>query len=306
VTVLAGGVGGAKMARAFRSVLNPGSLTVVVNVGDNTERYGVHIAADPDTVLYTLADVVGPHGWGREGDTFGVMQELAEIGVDTSMALGDKDMATCAYRTARLRSGDSLSAITGDLATAYGIDDMTLTVATDDPIETHLLTVEGEWLDFQTYFVDRHHSDSISAVAYHGSPEATPAPGVIEAIESADVVVIAPSNPPLSIWPILAVQGITDAVRQHPWVAAVSPLFGGLPLKGPADRVMAGVGLGPGTAGVLEAYSGLIGTLFVDLSDRADEALGPAAGVEVVAADTRLDGEYGSDFAEFLLTRMTP
>jgi LPPG:FO 2-phospho-L-lactate transferase len=281
-------------------------LTVVVNVGDNTERYGVHIAADPDTVLYTLADVAGPQGWGRSDDTFVVMQELGFLGVDTTMSLGDRDMAVCAYRTARLRSGDRLSAITKDLATSFGLDDLTLTVATDDPLETYVQTTGAEWLDFQTYFVDRHHADEVEAIAYHGSATAQPAPGVVHAIESADLVVIAPSNPPLSIWPILAVDGIEAAVRSHPTVAAVSPLFGGAPLKGPADAVMAGLGLRPGTAGILDAYDGLIGTLFIDEGDQRDVPLGMDFDVEVVATDTRLDDEYGSVFARFLVDHIAP
>ena len=294
------------MAQALRSVLNPGSLTVVVNVGDNTERYGVHIAADPDTVLYTLAGSVGPHGWGRADDTFEVMRAMASLGVETSMALGDRDMAVCLYRTDALRSGEPLSSVTHKLASLFGLDDLALTVATDDPLETHIQTSSGEWLDFQTYFIDRHHSDAVTAVAYHGAATARPAPGVIEAIDAADVVVIAPSNPPLSIWPILAIDGIEGAVASHPKVAAVSPLFGGTPLKGPAHGVMAGLGLPSGTEGVLKAYEGLIHTLFIDEADRNDISLGAGYGVEVVTADTRLTGSYGSVFASRLLDHMAP
>jgi LPPG:FO 2-phospho-L-lactate transferase len=306
VTLLAGGVGGAKMARALRSVLNPGLLTVVVNVGDNTQRYGVHIAADPDTVLYTLSDSVGPNGWGRADDTFAVMDELTKLGVDTSMSLGDKDMALCALRASRLATGEPLSSITSDLADRFGLVDLTLLPATDDPLETFVQTEKGEWLDFQTYFVDRHHSDGVTALAYHGSPTASPAPGVIEAIEAADLLVIAPSNPPLSIWPILAVGGIEAAVRVHPQSVAVSPLFGGKPLKGPADAVMNGVGLPSGTEGVLEAYSGLIQTLFIDHGDAGDASLGTAHNVQVVAANTRLDHDGGPAFATTLLNEMKP
>jgi LPPG:FO 2-phospho-L-lactate transferase len=304
VTLLAGGVGGAKMARALRSVLNPGLLTVVINVGDNTERYGVHIAADPDTVLYTLSGTVGPNGWGRADDTFGVMEELDKLGVDTSMALGDKDMALCAHRASRLAVGEPLSSITSDLAGRFGLDDLTLLPATDDHLETYIETDSGEWLDFQTYFVDRHHSDGVTAVAYHGSPDATPAPGVVEAIEGADVLVIAPSNPPLSIWPILAVDEIDAAVRAHPQSVAVSPLFGGKPLKGPADAVMSGIGLPRGTEGVLAAYSGLIQTLFIDRGDADDTSLGEPHSVHVIATDTRLDDDGGPAFALTLLNEV--
>ncbi len=292
------------MARALRSVLEPGQLTVVINVGDNTERYGVHIAADPDTVLYTLSGTVGPNGWGRANDTFAVMEELHLLGVDTSLKLGDKDLALCGHRASRLARGESLSSITADLAGRFGLDDVALVPASDDPIETHLQVEDGSWLDFQTYFVDRGHADPVSAIAYHGAVEAEPAPGVIEAIDASDIVVIAPSNPPLSIWPILAIDPIAARIAAHPRVAAVSPLFAGKPVKGPADAVMAGIGLSAGTEGILAAYEGLIDVLFIDLGDRADVKLGTKLETEVVAANTWLDEDNGPHFAATLLEYM--
>lgn len=292
------------MARALRSVLEPSQLTVVVNVGDNTERYGVHIAADPDTVLYTLAGVVGPYGWGRANDTFAVMDELQVLGVDTSMMLGDKDLALCGYRASRLAHGEPLSVITADLAERFGLDDVTLVPASDDPIETHVQVEDGSWLDFQTYFVDRRHEDTLTAIAYHGAIKAVPAPGVIEAIDASDIVVIAPSNPPLSIWPILAIDPIAARVEAHPRVVAVSPLFAGKPVKGPADAVMAGIGLGAGTRGILAAYDGLIDVLFIDAGDRADVILGANSDTDVVAANTWLDEDNGPRFAATLLEYM--
>jgi LPPG:FO 2-phospho-L-lactate transferase len=293
VTLLAGGVGGAKMALALRGVLDPGSLTVVVNVGDDTERYGVHVSADPDTVLYTLAGVVGPPGWGRAGDTSAVMAELARHGIDTPFMLGDVDLGLCLARTMMLRSGMPLSVVTERLSASFGLTDVRIIPASDDDVRTWVQIDDGSWIDFQSYFVDRGHADSVRAVAYHGSVDAQPAPGVIEAIESADVLVVAPSNPPLSIWPILAVDAIDEAVATHPRRIAVSPLFGGAPLKGPADEVMIGVGLPPGTAGVLEAYRGRIDALVVDESDEADTALGTQFGVDVITAPTRIDGGGG-------------
>jgi LPPG:FO 2-phospho-L-lactate transferase len=301
VALLAGGVGGAKMARALRSVLQPGMLSIVVNVGDNAERHGVHVAADPDTVLYTLSDQVGPHGWGRADDTFHVMNEMSKLGGDTSFTLGDKDFALCGLRASRLAKGEPLSSITADFAIEFGLDDVSLLPASDDPVETYIQTTDGDWLDFQTYFVDRHHADSVAALAFHGSTTATPAPGVLESITGADVVVIAPSNPPLSIWPILAIDGVDNAVREHQNVVAVSPLFGGTPLKGPADTVMSGIGLSPGTRGILESYDGLLGTLFIDISDADDVAFGVEHGVRVIPADTRLAGRQGTQLATMLL-----
>ena len=278
------------MARALGAVLDPGHLTVVVNVGDDTERYGVHVAADPDTVLYTLAGVVGPRGWGRDGDTTKVMGALSDLGVDTTFALGDTDLALCLVRTELLASGMPLSEVTSLLAARLGVRDITVLPATDDPLRTWVQIVGGDWLAFQEYFVDRRHADEVTAVAYHGAPSAVPAPGVVDAISSADTVVIAPSNPPLSIWPILSIDGIRDAVQRHPRTVAVSPLFGGAALKGPAAEVMAGVGLARGTRGILEAYEGLIDTLYVDQGDAADIPLGDDVGVTIIAADTMLTG----------------
>lgn len=289
------------MARALRSVLDPGQLTVVANVGDDTERYSVRVSPDPDTVLYTLANVEGPHGWGRRDDTFTAMEELANLGVDTSFALGDRDLAVCLYRTQLLANGVPLSAVTTRLAGAFSIG-CELLPATDDPLETFVQIEDGSWLSFQEYFVDRRHVDAVRSVAYHGAPRASPAPGVIEAISGADTLVIAPSNPPLSIWPILAIDSIRAAVLTHPHRVGVSPLFGGSPLKGPADEVMAGVGLSRGTRGVLEAYDGLIDVLYVDEADSRDVPIGDGFDVAVVPGDTRLTGEdHGAAFASEIL-----
>jgi len=295
------------MARALRSVVDPGFLTVVVNVGDDTERYGVHVSADPDTVLYTLADEVGPHGWGRANDTFVSMDELTELGFDTSFRLGDKDLALCLARTTLLEGGMPLSDVTAVLARRFGIDDLTLLPATNDALRTWLQTDADEWIDFQEYFVARQHADEVSAIAYHGAAEAVPSPGVVDAIAASDTLVIAPSNPPLSIWPILAIDAIRDAVQTHGRTVAVSPLFGGQPLKGPADRVMSGIGLPGGNRGVLAAYDGLIETLLVDAADSDDINLGDEFDVEVVATDTRLTpDDRGSTLAALILREAGP
>lgn len=302
VALLAGGVGGARMARALRAVVEPGLLSVIINVGDDSERYGVHVSADPDTVLYTLANKVGPHGWGRSNDTTRVMDALTDLGYDTSFTLGDKDLAVCMARTDALRRGERLSEVTADLADRLGVTDVNFLPATDDPLRTWVQTGSGDWLAFQEYFVDRGHEDDVAALAFHGSESADPAPGVVEAISGADTVVIAPSNPPLSIWPILAIDEITEAVRSHPNVATVSPLFGGTPLKGPADRVMLGVGLSGGTLGILEAYRGLMDRLYIDDADAADTTLGNDFSVQVIPADTNLTGpDLGVSLASAIL-----
>jgi LPPG:FO 2-phospho-L-lactate transferase len=287
------------MARGLARVLGADELTVIVNVGDDDVIHGVHVSADLDTVVYTLADIEGPHGWGVADDTFTTMDRLAELGEDTTFRLGDRDLATCLARSTALGRDEPLSEITTRIRTSLGVMHTVLPV-TDDRLRTRLFTVDGDWLAFQEYFVIRRHRDEIIKLEYEGAATATPAPGVLDAIAGADTVIIAPSNPPLSIHPILAVPGVRDAVAAADHVAAVSPLFGGRALKGPADRIMASLGLPPGTAGVLTAYDGLIDTLVIDDEDTADVAL--TADVAIVTTDTRIaDPEAAARFATWLL-----
>lgn len=291
VVELSGGVGGARLARGF-AALPEVDLTVVVNVGDDETVHGLHVSADIDTVLYTLAGIEGPEGWGRSGDTFTVNEELARFGVDNRFRLGDRDLALIVRRTADLKDGRRLSEITSDLARSLGID-ASVIPATDEPLRTHVLLDTG-WTAFQEYFVIRQNRDAVREVEYRGADASEPAPGVLEAIARADLLAIAPSNPPLSIWPILAVPGVRDAVADHPRVVGVSPLFGGKALKGPADRVMATLGLPPGNQGVADAYHGLLDLLVVDIGD-ADDVV---TGTEVAALDTRITTrEAASRFA---------
>lgn len=298
VTLLSGGVGGARAARGFASVLEAADLTVIVNVGDDERIHGVHVSADLDTVVYTMAGVEGPEGWGRADETFTVMDALERLGVDTTFRLGDVDLATCLARTQALDSGESLSAITDRMARALGVHHRVLP-ATDDRLRTKV-RIGDEWIPFQEYFVIRGNRDEVAELEFDGADEAKPAPGVIEAIEAADLVVIAPSNPPLSIWPILAIREIHDAVLAAPRVVAVSPLFGGKALKGPADRVMASLGLPADTAGILTAYRALLSDLIVDVDD-ADEEI-DSGEVEIHAMDTRIaDPDAGARFAAEVL-----
>jgi len=293
------------MARALLGTVTADRLTVVVNVGDDDSIYGAYVSADLDTIVYTLAGIEGPHGWGRANDTFAVMQELTSSGVDTSFRLGDKDLATCLRRTAALESGVPLSAITGEIARSFDIQ-ATVLPATDDPLRTRVQVEGGSWLSFQEYFVGRHHQDTVAGLDYHGAEACHPAPGVLKSIERADLVVIAPSNPPLSIWPILAIPGIHAAVASAACVAAISPLFGGTALKGPADKVMSSLGMPPGTAGVLQAYEGLLTALVIDNADAADQHLSTDR-TTILAADTRIaDAAAGRRFAAWLLDTMLP
>ena len=301
LAVLCGGVGGARAARALASVVPDTHLTVIGNVGDDEVRYGVHVSADIDTIVYTLAGVQGPHGWGIAGDTFAVMDQLAMLGEDTTFRLGDRDLANCLRRTVRLAAGDPLSTTIAEGAAALGVT-VPVLPATDDRLRTEIITTDEERLAFQDYFVIRGHRDEVAGLDFVGSEDATPAPGVVEAIESADVIVIAPSNPPLSIWPILAVGDISGAVARHDRVVAISPLFGGAPLKGPADRVLASLGFAPGNEGVATAYSRLLSDFVIDVGDTADIELLAVPGLAVHALDTRMgEPDAGKRFAAALL-----
>lgn len=271
VVLLAGGVGGARAARSLRTCLSTEQLAVIGNVGDDDLIYGVPVSPDLDTVIYTLSGVEGPEGWGIRGDTFTLMDRLAALGVDTTFRLGDRDLATCLLRAEAFDNGRTLSQATVAIRAAFGVETQVIP-ATDDPVRTRIETTDGEWLSFQEYFVERGHRDEVAAMDFSGAASAEPAPGVIEAIDASDVVVIAPSNPALSVHPTLAVDEIARAVRQHPRVVAISPLFGGRALKGPADRVLASLGYPPGNAGVLAAYDGIVNELVIDRGDAEDVA----------------------------------
>lgn len=285
VTILSGGVGGARFARGFEEIRRV-ATRVIVNVGDDAITHGLPISPDLDTVLYTLAGIEGPRGWGRASDTFVANEELARFGVDNTFLLGDRDLALKIARLAALERGDSLSSFTRLAATRLGIASTILPV-TDDEVRTEIKLESGEWISFQDYFVARGHQDPICDVRFAGADAASPASGVIDAIEAAEVLIIGPSNPPLSIWPILAVPGVRESVMRHPRTIAVSPLIGGKAVKGPAVEVMAGLGLPAGNMGVLAAYSELIHALIIDESD-GEPGLSQVAGVELIQASTQI------------------
>lgn len=284
LVLLSGGVGGARLARGLAAVPEV-DLTVVVNVGDDDRVYGLEVSPDLDTVIYTMAGREGPHGWGLAGDSFAMMSALEALPFDTSFRIGDRDAATNLFRTDRIAAGWSLTWVTTAIASAFGIG-ATVLPATDDPVRTKLMIPGGEWLPFQEYFVTRSHVDEVVDIRFEGAPGAKPAPGVIEAITAANAVVIGPSNPILSIWPILAIPGIAEALSQVPKVIGVSPLVGGTALKGPAHRVLTSLGFLPGNAGVAEAYDGALTDLFVDRSDSIDERRIRVPRIRV--ADTRI------------------
>jgi LPPG:FO 2-phospho-L-lactate transferase len=282
VVELSGGVGGARLARGLAALTNV-DLTVVVNVGDDASNHGLYICPDLDTVVYSLAGIEGPMGWGRAGDTFHLNEELARFRVDNTLQLGDRDLALKLFRTFSIDRGGSLSSVTDEVTRSFGVATR-VTPVTDDVLRTMVRVADG-WLTFQDYFVTRRHEDEVLELRYQGADEARPAPGVIEAISEADLVVIGPSNPPLSIWPMLAVKEVREAVLTHPSVTAVSPLIGGKAIKGPADRVMMSLGLPAGSEGVARAYEGLIDRLVIDKAD-GDDATSMEDDIEILISET--------------------
>ena len=267
VAVLSGGVGGARFVRGLVDAVDPSGVTVIGNVGDDLEVLGLHVSPDLDSILYALADLNDEErGWGRAGETWNALEAAAELGGDAWFQLGDRDLGLHLVRTEALRRGEPLSAATAGLAKALGIEARILP-ATDDRLRTWVQTDAGE-LEFQDWFVRRGHKDEVVGVRYEGADNASPAPGVLEAIADADLILIAPSNPFVSIGPVLAVQEIRAAItnRRVPSVA-VSPLIGGKAVKGPADRMLNRLAGGTGPAQVASCYKGLIDALVYDESD---------------------------------------
>jgi LPPG:FO 2-phospho-L-lactate transferase len=265
VALLSGGVGGARFARGLVAAAGAGNVTVVGNVGDDLEVLGMSVSPDLDSILYALAGLNDEErGWGRAGETWEALETVSALGGEDWFRLGDRDLGLHLVRTQALRDGAPLSAVTAQLATALGIDAAVLP-ATDDRLRTWIDTPAGSF-PFQEWFVARGHRDEVDAVRFEG--EAGPAPGVLEAIEGADAILIAPSNPYVSIWPILAVGAIRDALeRRRVAAVAVSPLVGGRAVKGPADRMLARMAGGTTPEHVAGCYTGLIDALVVDESD---------------------------------------
>jgi len=290
IVALAGGVGAARFLAGLVRVIAPQKLLVIGNTGDDAEIHGLEISPDLDTVVYTLAGLADPvRGWGLEGDTFRCLQALGRLGAETWFQLGDRDLATHLYRTERLRQGATLTEVTGEIAGALGVRARVVPMS-DQPVRTRLETRRGS-LDFQTYFVRRRARDAVLGVRLAGVEEARPAPGVLEAVAEARAVVVCPSNPILSIGPILAVPGIREALRNtRAPVAAISPIVGGRALKGPAARMMKSMGLRPSALQVAELYRDF---LDVFVLDRLDESLAPrieALGMRAVVTNTIMTG----------------
>jgi LPPG:FO 2-phospho-L-lactate transferase len=271
VVVLAGGFGGARFLRGVVEVVRPEDVTAVVNVGDDVDVLGVYVSPDIDSVLYALAGLADEErGWGRADETWHALETVAALGGTTWFRLGDRDLGLHLVRTEALRAGEPLSSVTRRIAARLGVRASVLP-ATDARVRTRLTTPSGEF-EFQEWFVARGHRDEVDAVHHDGAGDATPAPGFLEALAAADAILIAPSNPYVSIGPILAVPEIRAGLEQRrvPCVA-VSPLIGGRAVRGPADRMLARLAGGTTPAHVASCYAGLIDALVVDETDDASD-----------------------------------
>jgi LPPG:FO 2-phospho-L-lactate transferase len=263
VVVLAGGTGGARLARGMLDVTGPDALAVVANTGDDVEIYGAHVSPDPDLVAFWLADLIDERGWGLEGDTFRVMDALRALGVDVWFNLGDRDLALGIERRRRLEAGDDLVAVHGDLIARLGVHGRVLPMS-GDPVRTHVKAA-GRWWPLQEFLIGRRGEGPIEGVRFDGVDGARPAAAVLEAIEDAEAIVIGPSNPILSIGPILALPGMREALAQAAApVVAVSPVVGGEIVKGPTGACMEWAGRECSAQGVAAVYEGVIDGIVAD------------------------------------------
>lgn len=284
VVALAGGVGGAKLADGLASCLKPDELTVVVNTGDDFRHLGLHVSPDLDTVIYTLAGVANDEtGWGRADESWAFMQALERLGGETWFRLGDRDLATHVERTRRLAAGEPLSSIAQDYCRRLGVGCRVLPMS-DDAVRTRVHSTEGD-LPFQEYFVRLRCQPVVTGFAFEGAEAAAPAPGVLEALRQADRVIVCPSNPWVSIDPILAVPGVRAALQVKP-VCAVSPIVGGRAIKGPAAKMFDELGIKPSALAVAQHYAGWCTEFVLDSIDAEQVPAVEALGMRCLASET--------------------
>ena len=291
IAVLAGGVGAARLLGGLVQVMPPPQISAVVNVGDDLELHGLHVSPDLDTIAYTLAGEVDPvTGWGLRDESWRAMETVRRYGGAAWFQLGDRDLGTHLYRTQRLAEGATLSEVTAEIARAWGVG-VSVRPVTDDRLRTMVTVADVGEIGFQEYFVQRRHAVVVTSVRFDGAASAAPAPGVLDVIAGADAVVIAPSNPIVSIDPVLAVPGIRDAVvarREH--TVAVSPIVAGAALKGPADRLLRELGHEASVVGVADLYAPLAAALVVDRADAGLAWAVEARGIRCVVAPTVMTG----------------
>jgi len=302
IVVLAGGVGAARFLQGLVQVVPQERLTVIVNTGDDRDFYGLHVSPDLDIVMYTLSGIVDEaHGWGIRNDSYNTMQQLTNYGNEDWFMLGDRDLATHIHRTNLLRQGKPLSEITDELRKQFGLA-LRILPMSDQDVTTHIQTPAG-LLHFQEYMVKRRCADAVLDVLFVGASESRPAPGVLDAIKDAEAILIAPSNPIVSIGSILAIPGIHDALHEASgMVVAISPIVGGVPIKGPADKLMLGLRMEVSPVGVARYYRDFLDVMVIDKQD--EHLLGEIEdlGIPAVATNTIMrDGAAKKALAQKVL-----
>ena len=302
IVVLAGGVGAARFLQGVVQIVPQEQITVIVNTGDDRDFYGLHVSPDSDIVMYTLAGIVDEtHGWGIRDDTYNTMPQLTKYGEEDWFMLGDRDLATHIHRTHLLRGGKTLSEVTDNIRVQLGLDLRVLPMS-DQPITTHIQTPAG-LLHFQEYMVKRRTADEVQDVVFVGAKEAKPAPGVLDTLREADAILLAPSNPIVSIGSILSVPGIHDVLHEAKgMVVAVSPIIGGAPIKGPADKLMSGLGLDVSAVGVARRYRDFLDVMVIDEQDKSLATAIEDLGIPTVVTDTIMrDGATKKALAQTVL-----
>ncbi len=307
ITVLAGGVGAARFLQGLLAVHRPSDITIISNVGDDAEFFGLHVSPDIDIVLYHLAGLADEErGFGIKDDTFNVLDTIAQFGYDTWFRLGDRDLASCLTRTDLLRRGRTLAEATAEIAAALLVPARVIPV-TNDRLRTKIRTDDGV-LDFQEYFVKRGTEGHVREVIFDGAVTAAPAPGVVEAISDAAGVILAPSNPLVSIGPILSVPDARNALRAtNACIAAVSPIVGGRAIRGPADRMLRDQGMDASPASIGRLYQDFLDVLVIDQVDADQKPVIEDAGLDVVVTDTIMDSmEKKAALARTVLRAVKP
>ena len=303
ITCLAGGVGAARFLEGLVRAVPPADITAVVNTGDDTVLHGLHISPDLDTVTYTLAGAINREmGWGLQGESWAAMEALERYGGETWFRLGDRDLATHLYRTHRLGQGMTLSEVTAQITQTWDLE-LTLLPMTDDRVATRIKPPGREAIGFQEWFVGERHATAVESVTFEGIAASTPAPGVIAALTDAEVVVVCPSNPIVSIGPILEVPGVADTLSaRRDSVVAVSPIIAGKALKGPADTLMTDLGHEASVVGVARLYARVAATLVVDEADADQATAVEAEGMKCVVTPTVMtDAEAAAVLAATVL-----
>lgn len=291
VTTLAGGVGAARFLRGLVQAADPDEVTIVGNTGDDEIFHGLHVSPDLDIVAYTLAGIVGDSGWGIRSDTTRALDQMSDYGVDAWFRLGDRDLGTHLARTTWLEAGVPLSEATDRIRRGLGVRPRILPMS-DDPVRTKIVTAAGVTRDFQEYFVRFGHAEEVAEVRFEGAERSRPGPGVIEAIEEAERIIVCPSNPVVSIGPILAVPGLRRALAaRRDDVVAITPIVRGAALRGPADRLLPVAGAEASASGVAGLYADFCGTFVVDVRDGKEAPKVGALGVRPVLLDTIMESE---------------